>query len=103
MSTCMQAAALLGRPNGPSLVMQAVRLAIQGCRCDIESECVQIREGEAVFWDTEGASLFANPTCDNDLEFMAMRLEAVAFLEQMGAIARHPEHPTWVTFTAPAV
>jgi hypothetical protein len=99
MSTCMQVGQLLARPNGPKTILQAVNLAIRGCRRSIECECVQIIEGDVAWWDTDGG-LFTG-ACDNDLEFMAMRREDIAFLDEMQAIRRHPEHAHWISFIEP--
>lgn len=99
MSHCMQASELLTK-LGPRNIVEAVELAVESCRRDIECECTRIdtAPGQAPWWDTENA-LFSGP-CDNDLEFRAMRARSLAFLSAADAIERHPEHPTWVRFKA---
>jgi hypothetical protein len=99
MSTCMEASQLITRPGGLGLITQAVRLAIESCRSCIECECTQIREPGVAWWDTQ-SGLF-NGSCDNDLEFRQMREESVRFLDDMGQITRHPEHPGWIQFIHP--
>lgn len=96
MSTCLDVSLLLSRPNGPVLVMQGMRMAIESCRCDIESECTQHLTEDHIWWDT-ASGLFDGP-CENDLEFRQMRADCVQFLDDMGQITRHPDHPTWVAF-----
>jgi hypothetical protein len=97
MSTCMEASQLIARPDGPRLITTAVRLALDAARADIETECVLIMDGGTRYWDVD-SGLFSG-SCDNDLEFRQMRQESVQFLDDMGHLARHPEHPNWITFT----
>lgn len=106
MSSCMQASQWLSRPGGPQLITDAIYLATQGCRRDIECECLEVNEdgvvaagkGEATWWDTN-SGLFTGPgQCDNDREFMEMRAQSVAFLDRVGAIERHPQKPHLIRF-----
>jgi len=96
MSTCMEASRILARKDGPHIVLKAVALAIQACRCDIETECTAVQDGDVRWWDT--ASGLFDGNCDNDIEFRQMRTEAVLFLDQLDQIEHHPEHHAWVRF-----
>jgi len=101
MSTCMECSQLLARPAGPQIILNAVAIAIEASRADIETECVQIIERDHTWWDT--ASGLFDGNCENDIEFRAMRDRAVKFLDDMGQIEHHPDHPAWIRFTqAPA-
>jgi hypothetical protein len=97
----MEASQLIARPDGPRLITTAVHIALEAARADVETECTQIKDGDATWWDTT-SGIFSG-SCDNDIEFRAMRERSVQFLDDMGHIARHPEHTSWVRFIhAPA-
>lgn len=97
MSTCMQCSQIIARPNGPQLLMQAIAIALRACRTDIETECAEVHDYGQRWWDTEGG-MFAGSASENDIEFLQMRSESVAFLDGMGKLIRHPIFPDWVRF-----
>lgn len=99
MSSCMEVSQWLTRPGGPQLINDAMHLAIQGCRRDIECECVEVNdEAGTRWWDTQGGLFTGQSVCDNDVEFQQMRDQAVSFLDRAGAIERHPSRPHLIRF-----
>lgn len=100
MSSCMQASQWLNRPGGCKLITDAIHLATQGCRRDIECECVEVTDEQGKRWWDTNAGLFTGPgASDNELEFLEMRDQAVSFLDRVEAIERHPAQPHLIRFT----
>lgn len=93
----MMAAHILSHPGGLALITDGMCLAVQGCRRDIETECGEVFIDGHRWWNTAGG-LFAGSPSEQDAEFIAMRDRAVAFLDKLGVIKRHPEHPQWIQF-----
>lgn len=88
---------LLARDRGVEMLTEAVQMAVQSARTDIECECTEAFDDGVRWWNTE-AGLFVGSAGDNDIEFLHMRARAIEFLEWMHAIVRHPEHPAWIRF-----
>jgi hypothetical protein len=99
MSDCLETAQVLARRDGPRLIMQAITLGIRACRCDVETECVQVTDEAGLIWWDTSKGMFDGP-CDNDLEFRAMRDEAIRFLDDFGQFVRHPVHSHLIRFPA---
>lgn len=93
----MQVSRILATERGVELTLEAFQLALQGCRRDIELECLEAFDDGERWWDTEAAP-FTNSACENDLEFLHMRLRSIAFLEANGAIQRHHQFHHWIKF-----
>lgn len=90
-------AQLLARDRGVEMITIALQLAVQGARRDIELECLDAHENGVRWWNTR-AGFFSGSMSADDIEFVQMRERSVEFLQWMGAIVHHPEHPGWIRF-----
>ena len=95
--TLVRISRLCNQPGGLRKIQKAFDIAIESCRCNIESECERVTDVDGTtWWDTTRGAYFGDPQKDHD--FRELVADSVTFLDQVEAIQHHIVNTSWIRF-----